>query len=76
MFFTLYFIFLLVGLVVCVIFGPAGALVYGFLFVFICACVSEASKTKTSKGRKQIKKNYQREKKIEEYWGTVDWKDK
>lgn len=76
-FFLLWISFVMIELFVCIIFGPAMTLVSGFVFVIVCACLGEYTKIKTPRGKKQIKQNYEREKKIEEYWGTIDyWEDK
>lgn len=73
----LFVLFIVFGFVVCLAFGPAALLAYGVVFVFICTCIGEVRRTKTSKGRKQIQKELETERKIEEYWGTIDyWEDK
>ena len=76
-FFILYILFIFFGLIVYLAFGPAAVLVYGVIFVFICLSISEVSKTRTPEGKKQIQKQLKKEKKIEEYWGTIDyWENK
>lgn len=76
-FWVLYTFFIFIGFIVCFTFGEAALLVYGIIFVVVCVCLGEARRARTPKGRKQIQKELEREKKIEEYWGTVDyWEDK
>lgn len=76
-FLTLFFIFILFGLLICLFFGEAALLVYGVLFVLIYFCIGEYKSSKTPKGRKRIRRQYEKEKKIEEYWGTIDyWENK
>lgn len=76
-FLILYILFIVFGFIICLAFGPATLLVYGVIFVFVCVCFSEAQRTKKPKGRKQIQKELETEKKIEEYWGTIEyWEDK
>ena len=70
-------LFIVFGLIICLVLGPAFILLYGVVVVFICVCISESQKTKTQEGRKQIQKELKTERKIEEYWGTIDyWEDK
>ena len=74
---TLYILFILFGFIICFTLGLAAVLLYGIVFVFVCACISGICKTKSSKGRKQIQKELKTERKIEQYWGTIEyWEDK
>lgn len=74
---TLYILFILFGFIICFALGPAAVLLYGIVFVFVCTCISETCKTKSSEGRKQIQKELKTERKIEQYWGTIEyWEDK
>lgn len=74
---TLYILFILFGFIICFALGPAAVLLYGIVFVFVCTCISETQKTKSTKGRKQIQKELEKERRIEEYWGTIEyWEDK
>lgn len=75
-FFLIWTLFLLIGLMICFLFGPAMVLVYGIVFVFIYTCIGELNKTKTLDGRKQIQKELKIERKIEEYWGNIEYWDK
>lgn len=75
-FLALWLIFLVIGMFVCLVAGPAAVLVFGFLFVFVLMVIGETQKTRTPKGRRQIRKKIEKEKKIEQYWGTIDyWED-
>ena len=76
-FLILYIVFFFIGLIICVVFGPGAVLAYGALFVFVLLVTGECSRLKTKEGRKQIKRQYEKEKKIEQYWGTIEyWEDK
>ena len=62
---------------VCLIAGPAALLVLAILSAFVYEFDREWNQMKTPQGRQQIHKEIQREKKIEKYWGTIDyWEDK
>lgn len=70
-------IFFIVGLTICLLFGEAMVLAYGIVFVFICTCAKELNRMKTKQGAKQILRELKQEKRIEEYWGTIDyWENK
>ena len=74
LFFICYIIF---AFFVCLIAGPAALLVLAILSAFVYEFAREWSQMKTPQGRQQIHKEIQREKKIEKYWGTIDyWEDK
>lgn len=76
-FLTLFFVFIFLGFLICLAFGEATLLVFGVLFVLVYFCIGEYKSSKTPRGREQNKRQYEREKKIEEYWGTIDyWEDK
>ena len=76
-FWILYTFFIFVGFAICLVFGEAALLAYGIIFVFVCVCFSETKRAKSPRGRKQIQKELDTERKIEQYWGTVDyWEDK
>ena len=68
--------FMFFGLLVGVIGGPAMILLYGIIYVFVCTCLGEYEKTKTPQGRQRIQKEIERERKIEQYWGTIDYTNK
>ena len=77
MFLKLFSILMGLTLIFSALFGPAGGLVVGVIGTFVWFCCGEVQKMNTSEGRKQIRKQYEREKKIEEYWGTIEyWEDK
>nr|DAE59970.1 MAG TPA: hypothetical protein [Caudoviricetes sp.] len=74
LFFICYIIF---AFFVCLIAGPAALLALAILSAFVYEFAREWNQMKTSQGRQQIHKEIQREKKIEKYWGTIDyWEDK
>ena len=74
LFFICYIIF---AFFVCLIAGPAALLVLAILSAFIYEFIIEWNQMRTPQGRKQIHKEIQREKKIEKYWGTIEyWEDK
>lgn len=74
LFFICYIIF---AFFVCLIAGPAALLVLAILSAFVYEFAREWNQMRTPQGRKQIHKEIQREKKIEKYWGTIDyWEDK
>lgn len=58
------------ALFVTAIFGVGGALIYTILFVFLSTCVQEYGRMQSKSGREQIRREQQRERYIEEYWGT------
>lgn len=77
MFWKLYGILIGLTFVGAVLFGQAAGLVIGILGTLIWFCLGQIGKMNTEEGREQIKRQYEREKKIEEYWGTIEyWEDK
>lgn len=77
MFLKLFSILMGLTFISAVLFGQAAGLVIGIIGTVIWFCCGEAQRMNTSEGRKQIRNQYEREKKIEEYWGTIEyWEDK
>lgn len=52
------------------------AAIIGVVLLITPFIYSGANKTKTSQGRKAMKKHYEREKKIEKEYGIIDWENK
>ena len=75
--FYIFFIILMVvvGIFTLVLNAAYGVVsgIIGFLIYFV---LCEINRCKTSQGQKEIKKQYKKEKKIEEYWGTIEYLNK
>lgn len=70
---------ILMGLVLffSMFFNQATGLFIGIVGTIIWFCCGEAQKVNDNKDKMQIKNQYEKEKEIEEYWGTVEyWKNK
>ena len=65
-----------VGLIIALCTNVAVALVCGIILAIALEVISEVGQMKTESGRKQISREIQREKDIEEYWGIIDYDDK
>ena len=62
---------------VALIFGIGAMLVYSVLFVLFFVCAGEYTKMQTKQERAQMRWEQHQERKIEEYWGTIDyWENK
>lgn len=71
-FWQLFLIFLIAAIFACMLFGPAGAFAAGIIFVIVLTVKDEVNRTKSKEGRKQIQKELERDREIENYWGPSD----
>lgn len=76
-FFTIPLIHFVSAFFVALIFGIGAMLVYSVLFVLFFVLAGEYTKMQTKQGRAQMRWEQLQERKIEEYWGTIDyWENK
>ena len=69
-------IFIIIGFILCIVFGPAAVLVWGVVFTLILTVIGEVNRTKTKEGREQMAKERQEEEDYVNYWGSTQyWED-
>ena len=72
---TLFLIFVVIGVIVCIVAGPAAVLVWGVIFVLGITIAGEVQSTKTKEGREQMQREKQEEEDYVNYWGSVQYWD-
>ena len=68
-------IFIIIGIILCIAFGPAAVLVWGVVFTLILTVIGEVNRTKTKEGREQMAKERQEEEEYVNYWGSTQYWD-
>lgn len=70
------FWFIIISAICCLIFGPASLIVSGIVTAFYLTCLDEYRLMSTKSGRQRIQKRVEIERRIENYWGTIDYRNK
>ena len=74
-FWVLFLIFIVVGVILCAVAGPAAVLVWGILFVIGLTIASEVRSFRTKEGREQMRREREEEEKTVRECGTVRYWD-
>lgn len=70
------FWFTIISAIGCLIFGPAFLIISGVVVAFGLTCLDEYRLMSTKSGRQRIQKRVEIERRIENYWGTIDYRNK